>query len=368
VADAAAGHPVHDHLRGPALTERKAYLDALRGVAVIVMVMAHVTDAWTWEADRHDHRFFLTVFVNGLAAPLFLLLAGVALAMAGESRARTVGEVEAARSVHARGWQVFGLAFLFRLQAQLLGWGALVNLLKVDILNVMGLAMVAAAWIWRLAGSRAARIWLYALATTAFPMLTPVVREAGWIGVLPDPIEAYLRPHPNRSTFTIFPWAGFLMAGALAGELLDAARTRPQERVLHLGLAVAALVGVAGGYAASFLPTIYANSTFWSSSPTFFFIRLGIVVATIPLAWLTGLVWGPLVTMGRSSLFVYWIHVEMVYGGLALPLKRNLSWAMAILATAALVALLYAIVLWKNRVMSRRPLPRALDFLSPVLR
>lgn len=332
------------------------------------MVMAHVTDAWTREADRHDDRFFLTVFVNGLAAPAFLLLAGVALAMAAESRARRMGEVEAARSVHIRGWQVFGLALLFRLQAQLLGWGALVNLLKVDILNVMGLAMVGAAWIWRFAGSRTARVWIYALATAAFTMLTPVVREAAWIGVLPDPIEAYLRPQPNRSTFTLFPWAGFLMAGALAGELLEAARTPSQERVMHLGLAIAALVGVAGGYAASFLPTIYANSTFWSSSPTFFFIRLGIVVATIPLAWLIGLAWGPLVTMGRSSLFVYWIHVEMVYGGPALPLKRYLPWEAAMLATAALVGLLYAIVLWKNRVMARRSLPRALHFFSPVLR
>ncbi|MGE0462828.1 MAG: heparan-alpha-glucosaminide N-acetyltransferase domain-containing protein [Vicinamibacterales bacterium] len=368
MADAAAGHPVCHDLRGPALTERKAWLDALRGVAVIIMVMAHVTDAWTREADRHDDRFFRTVFVNGLAAPLFLLLAGVALAMAAESRARKVGEAEAGRSVHARGWQVFGLAFLFRLQSQLLGWGPLVNLLKVDILNVMGLAMVGAAWIWRLAGGRAARVWAYALATTLFTMLTPIVREAAWPALLPDPIEAYIRPDPNRSTFTLFPWAGFLMAGALAGELIDAARTSAQQRILHAGLAVAAVAGIAGGYAASFLPTIYANSTFWSSSPTFFFIRLGIVVAAVPLAWLIGLTWAPLVAMGRSSLFVYWIHVEMAYGGIALPLKRALSWEAAMLATAALVVLLYVLVLWKNHLMAHRTLPAKLQILAPVLK
>ena len=332
------------------------------------MVMAHVTDAWTQEADRHDDRFFLTVFVNGLAAPLFLLLAGVALAMAAESRARKVGAVEAARSVHARGWQVFGLAFLFRLQSQLLGWGPLVNLLKVDILNVMGLAMVGAAWIWRASGTRTARVWIYALATIAFTMLTPVVREAAWLSPLPDPLEAYLRPQPNRSTFTLFPWAGFLTAGALAGEVLEAARTPVQERRLQLALAAAATAGVAGGYAASFLPTIYANSTFWSSSPTFFFIRLGMVVATIPLAWAIGLTWGPLVTMGRSSLFVYWIHVEMVYGAVALPLRRSLPWEAAMLSTCALLMLLYRIVLLKNHWLARRPLPTALQFLAPVLK
>lgn len=332
------------------------------------MVMAHVTDAWTRDVDRHDDRFFMTVFVNGLAAPLFLLLAGVALTMAAASRARKADRAEAARSVEVRGWQVFGLAFLFRLQSQVLGWGPLVNLLKVDILNVMGLAMVAAAWLWRITDSRLARLGVYATATAAFTLLTPPLREAAWPDLLPAPIEAYLRPDPTRSTFTLFPWAGFLMAGALVGELIDACRNPSQERALHLGLALAAVAGVAGGYAASFLPALFPSATFWSSSPTFFFIRLGLVVASIPLAWLIGLSWGPLVTLGRSSLFVYWIHVEMVYGSLALPLKRGLSWELAVLAALALIVMLHRVVCWKNARLARRPLPPALGVLAPVLK
>jgi uncharacterized membrane protein len=340
----------------------------VRGIAVVIMVGAHVTDAWTREADRHDERFFLTVFVNGLAAPLFLLLAGVSLAMAAESRARAVGAGGAFASIHVRGWQVFGLAFLFRLQSQVLGWGPLVNLLKVDILNVMGLAMVGAAWIWRAAGSRAPRVAAFAAATAAFTFLTPLVRDATWIEWLLDPLEWYLRPVPNRTTFTLFPWAGFLTAGAMAGELLDAARSQAQERRLHAGFAAAALAGIVGGYATSLLPSIYANAQFWTSSPTFFFIRLGIVVAVIPAAWLAGLAWGPLVTLGRSSLFVYWIHVEMVYGSLALPLKRSLSWGSAVLATLGLCLLLYWLVRMKNQWVAARPIPPALRFLTPVLK
>ena len=61
-----------------------------------------------------------------------------------------------------RGVQVFALAFLFRLQSQLLGWGALSNFLKVDILNIMGLAMIAAALLWRASESRAVRVVLFA--------------------------------------------------------------------------------------------------------------------------------------------------------------------------------------------------------------
>jgi uncharacterized membrane protein len=332
------------------------------------MVGAHVTDAWTRDADRHDSRFFLTVFVNGLAAPMFLLFAGAALAMAAESRARVHGTAVAARSVQRRGWQVFGLAFLFRLQSQLLGWGPLINLLKVDILNVMGLAMVLAAGLWRAARSRPARVAAYAAATAAFTFLTPLLREAQWPARLPDPIEWYLRPVPNRANFTLFPWAGFLTAGALVGELVDAARTVSTERRLHLALGIAAAASVAAGYAASWLPSIYANSQFWTSSPTFFFIRLGIVLATIPLAWLAGLSWGPLVTLGRSSLFVYWIHVEMVYGAAAIPLRRTMPWEISVVAALALCAVLYAIVNWKNQWIAARPLPSPLRPLAPILK
>jgi len=288
--------------------------------------------------------------------------------MAAESRSRRLGDAEAARSVETRGWQVFGLAFLFRIQSQLLGWGPFVNLLKVDILNVMGPAMVAAAWLWRLARTRTARVYTFAIAAAACTFVTPLLRDAAWLDPVPDPLEWYIRPVPGRTTFTLFPWAGFLMAGALAGELLDGARTREHERWLHASLALAALVGIAGGYAASFLPSIYSNAQFWTSSPTFFFIRLGIVIAAIPVAWLIGLTWEPLVMMGRSSLFVYWIHVEMAYGGISIFLKRRLPLEWSLVGTAALCVLLYVLVRWKNRFMARRALAPPLTILAPILK
>jgi uncharacterized membrane protein len=198
--------------------------------------------------------------------------------------------------------------------------------------------------------------------------MTPLVREAAWLSALPDPLEWYLRPPPNRGTFTIFPWAGFLTAGALVGQLLDASREEARSWRLHVGLLLGAVAGIVGGYAASFLPSMYASAQFWTTSPTFFFIRLGIVVAMIPLAWLVGLTWAPLVTLGRASLFVYWIHVEMVYGSLALPLKRNLPWEGAVIATLALCVLLHAMVRLKNQWMVSRQIPASLRILTPILK
>ncbi|MEO7158819.1 MAG: heparan-alpha-glucosaminide N-acetyltransferase domain-containing protein [Vicinamibacterales bacterium] len=366
--------------------QRKAYLDWLRGVAVVVMVAAHVTDAWTRVDDRGRVLYTVTVFIAGLASPLFLFLAGLTLAMAASARASTVGHAAAAGMARWRGLQIFALAFLFRVQSQLLGWGAFSNVLKVDILNVMGLAMIAAAIIWGLSESRTARIVLFAVATVALAMSTPLIRDAGILAALPDPIEAYIRPLPGRSNFALFPWSGFLVGGAIAGELVYAAGSASRERLLQGGFVMAGLAGMGAGYAASFQPSIYPVANFWTSSPTFFFIRLGICTLMLPVAFavdrfhafarrrfgtyfaepdLPGRV---ITTLGRSSFFVYWIHVEMAYGALARPIKRALPLEWSLAATVALCAVLYAIVRWKDRRMPAVQLTGPYRILAPVLK
>ena len=83
---------------------------------------------------------------------------------------------------------------------------------------------------------------------------------------------------------------------------------------------------------ASFLPTPYARSEFWTSSPAFFFLRVGssdrgdwrwrYVWERRPAG---GERWSPLQQLGRTSLFIYWIHVELVYGLISLPLHHALT-------------------------------------------
>ena len=358
---------------------RKRYLDWLRGVAVIVMVLAHVSDAWTIDADRTRTLYANVVFVAGLAAPLFLYLAGLTLSMASLAKAATLGHAAAAAAARRRGWQVFALAFIFRLQSQLLGWGALVNFLKVDILNIMGLSMVAAGCLWSIPAPRV-RLAAFAIVTVAITMVTPLVREWPVLAPLPDAVEAYIRPIAGRTTFTIFPWSGFLFAGVIAGELITAARTQAAESRLHAGLLAAGIAGIAFGYWMSFQPSIYPVANFWTSSPTFFFIKLGIATALLPIARAVDLFhqlvlkwrgWEPgtvTATLGRASLFVYWIHVEMVYGVIGRPLRRLLPLEASLTATALLCLILYSIVVWRDRLLQGRELPRSLSLLMPILK
>jgi uncharacterized membrane protein len=332
--------------------DRKGYLDWLRGLGVLVMIQGHVIDSWTRIEDHDRAAYHWITFVGGVGgAPVFLFLAGVALVLAVSARTRRgQSEQEAAARALRRGWQIFGLAFLFRLQSWVISGGPARTLLKVDILNVLGMSMMAAALLWRVSARRSSRALLFAAATVAVAMLTPIVRASTLLGVLPDPIEWYLRPAGAATTFTLLPWSGFLFAGCAVGVLLD--RVAPvQEWRMNVGLAGAGLAMAAGGYAASFLPPIYEGTNFWTSSPTFFFVRLGLLLVLVSVAYGRNAVsdgWR-MREFGRSSLFVYWIHVEMAYGVLTTPLHHRLPLEWAYLAFVLFSLFLYGLVKLKNR-------------------
>jgi len=335
---------------------RRGYIDWLRGVSVLIMIEAHTLDAWTRLDARHNSTYGWAMIIGGFAAPGFLFLAGLAIALAAGSRLRRgLSDSDTAALARRRALQIFGLAFLFRLQSWLISGGDPVQaLLKVDILNIMGLSMLAAALLWSAGRARWDRAaWMLA-ATVAVAMITPVVRATPLISPLPDPIEWYIRPIPGRGTFTLFPWAGFLLAALPIGIWLDTARTPDAERRVNIALAVIGLVVAAGGYAASYLPAIYRDSSFWTTSPTFFFLRLGILILSLPVAYAWNALWTGRSVMqefGQASLFVYWIHVELAYGVLSGPIHKSLTLGRAFTAYAIFTVALFGAAKLKNQIV-----------------
>jgi len=349
-----------------ASANRRAYIDWMRGLSVLFMIEAHTFDAWTLLTDRVTPLYKAANFIGGLAAPMFLFLAGVSVAMASSSRARRSGDrAAAAWSVQKRGWQIFGLAFLFRLQSWTLSPGATVKgIFKADILNIMGPSIAAAAWIWGRLSDRRARLWTFAALACAFAFATPIIRNAAWVAWLPDPIEWYVRPFPKLSVFTFFPWAGYVFAGAVVGEWLDTVKTPAGEWRANQWLAAAGVVLIGAGYGTSCLPTIYPDgySNFWTSSPTYYFIKIGIMLGLMGLIYAyvqrpfaaepRNPAWSPMLEFGRSSLFVYWIHVELAYGIFSYPIHRKLPVWGSLVAFTLFTALIYGATLLKSRIVA----------------
>ena len=331
---------------------RRPYIDWMRGVAVLVMIEWHALDAWTLQSDRDGTAFWLLSFVGGWAAPLFLFLAGVAVPLAGHAKlARGVSRRDACRDLQRRGWQVFLLAHLFRLQSFLLNptarWS---SLLKPDILNILGLGLVAAAAIWgRGRGRRSEAIWLLTIAL-AVVAITPLVRGWWWPSLLYPRFEAYLRPVGTFGVFSLFPWVGLLFAGATVGVYLA---DQPDTPSVHKRLALIGLSVFAIGMIGSFMPSPFALSSFWTTSISLFLIRSGVMTTLLPLAWLikrkASNAWSPTIMLGRHSLFVYWVHVELAYGIFMRPWQKSFPLTEALIGFVLLTALMVVLTLaWQK--------------------
>ena len=61
---------------------RLGYLDWLRGWAVLIMIEAHLFDAWTRPEDKAREAYGLLMVLGGMGAPGFLFLAGAGVALA----------------------------------------------------------------------------------------------------------------------------------------------------------------------------------------------------------------------------------------------------------------------------------------------
>ena len=338
---------------------RRAYIDWLRGLAVVIMIEAHTIDAWTVSdpAVRALGRFKMLQFLAGWAAPLFLFLAGVSVALAAASHVRKGKSVaEASWAVQKRGWQIFGLAFLFRLQSFMLSpTASWPGLLKVDILNVMGLAMVGAAWCWgRGRTARARTLWLL-VPTALTVVLAQYAPGWSWPALLGNRLEGYVRTVGTSGNFMLFPWAGFVLAGAWMGRLIAPNRDADADRAFHVRLAIGGVVLFVVAYTGSYLPAFTPHSSFWLGSTSWFLLRLSVMIVLFPLAWLymrrtRANRWSPMVVFGQTSLFVYWVHVEVVYGFPTYPLRHELSIAGALMAYAIFTGImLWLAVRWSRR-------------------
>ena len=143
---------VADGRREPPARTRRDYLDWLRGIAVLLMIEAHLFDSWTRFPDRDSRAFGMAMIARRAGAPRCSCCSPASPWRCPRDRSCAGPAIRAAASRSRRAARPRDLraGLLFRLQAWILGWSHRpTDLLKVDILNIMGPSIVVAALLWR---------------------------------------------------------------------------------------------------------------------------------------------------------------------------------------------------------------------------
>jgi uncharacterized membrane protein len=355
---------------------RLAYIDWMRGLACVLMFQTHCYDSWLSPEARKSSLLAWSRLGGTLPAPLFIFLSGVSFALVTERmREKGVDRNVIARQTILRGAEIFGLGLLFRAQEFALGfpWSPWTDLLRVDVLNILGLSMMlmgVLCWFTGagdIAATRVRTLVTSLFAATIVSMATPPLWTTHRPKFLPWPLESYINgvhifDQPQPWLFPVFPWSAFAFAGLAVGFFLFLEFARRREALAFAVIGVAGiLAGILSVLFDAFPIRLYAVYDYWHTSPNFFLLRCGILLVILFLvyAWCR---WGfaqkgfsPIIQLGKTSLLVYWVHIEFVYGRFSILPKGQCS---ELKATGGLLIIFVAMVVlsllrtsWKNRIV-----------------
>ena len=366
----------------------------MRGLACLLMFQTHCYDAWLGGDARNTLFLKDSQRLGTLPAPLFLFLAGISFALVtGKLIRKNVNPGQITRSMARRGAEIFAFGLLFRLQEYLIAWGwaPWSDLFRVDVLNIIGLSMILMALLCGLilwmsgssmsvvndagsgssksvAGTPDATLVGASVAVVALiGLLTPPLYTTWRPTWLPWQLESYIDGCHNLGApqpwlFPMFPWAGFAFAGLAAGFLLFSDWGRERTAAI---LAVFAGVGAVAILVAHQLDhlsfQLYAVYDYWHTSPNFFMMRVGLLLLTAFLgyAWCRWVLpslgswatrFSPLIQLGQTSLLVYWVHIEFVYGRFSILPKRSVGIATATRGLAEIFLFMLALSLVRTRI------------------
>jgi uncharacterized membrane protein len=324
---------------------RLTNLDALRGFAVLLMIEQHV-GIWLWRGPGPGETFSdysLLVGFNafgGFGGPLFFLLAG-----AGAALLATRGTPGTDLRLFKRGMLVLALGYVMNFASpSWFSWGSWFAL------HIMGFG-IATSFVWRRLSDRGLLLVVAALMLAA-PLMQSLLETPDdlFLDDLRDTSKpgGVLRLAFVEGQYPLLPWLSIIVLGFLCGRWIAGGHAR---RILFVGIALT-VVGAAFYGVFLLLEPERTDALYFATR-----LKLGIFPPSLTLVCLMSgpafvLGWAavaisprwslrddnPLVTAGRASLTIFFIHV---------PLFRELSRpidAWSNLGTTAALAVVFAFI------------------------
>ncbi len=342
--------------------QRISAIDALRGLAVLLMITQHVI-YWVCGELHTNPAMPALGAMGGLAAPIFIVLAGTGATLTAE-RHKNID-----RLLAGRGLMIIGFGYLLNLLTP--NWFSLESWY---VLHMIGFGLLTAPVLRRLSSPLLAILVLVTIALTALiqsSLNTPLVMHNQHMAstTLPGGI---FRLALAESFFPVFPWMAFFIAGLLARRWLVSKTISFLWRSAALLFAAALLLS--GVYMAGFdfarhaslirvfkpIPNFYPALmpiTFLLLSAALFLLFVFMFFSSFhkPLNPASNrLQTNPLVCLGRCSLTILIVHIPLIREPVVrIDIWRTLSVPETLVVTLAVLILFTLAALWWSRINFR---------------
>ena len=309
--------------------------------------------------------FTILNFINGLVAPSFLFISGFAFAIS------TRGKSDEMRKFNYAFWKKIGRISLiilagYSLHLPILSLRRLMNFYSrdviisfynVDILQCIGIGLLLLVLLRLIIKNEKYYNSILIALTILIAVLSPIMWKTDFARLMPVALANYFNTM-NGSYFPLFPWLGFLLAGAVTCTFyLEARENKKEKNFVNIIMAAGIIVALSGHVLLSdFLGMPFRTLT---PHPIFFFQRLGYVLFLLGVCWhyaeLRQTKTSFVLDVGRESLLVYWLHLQIIYRHLwnntstASILGGRFNPVECIAATFVLALIMIGIAkLWRN--------------------
>ncbi len=332
--------------------QRIRSIDLTRGLAVLFMIAVHTLEVFGGMSLRTSPTGQVIEFLGGpAAAPVFMTLMGLSLAISGKNNARA--QIRRGFLILLSGYLLNFIRGVLPLQLAAiagtshsgslpLDWVGLLTV--VDILQFAGLALIITALTQHLKTSKFLDLTLAVIVIAVSPYLWGIQTETPLLNHLYDLLwgdQPFRHPFlTNRIAFPAFPWLAFPYLGLFLGKLLTEAPNRKNTfRKIGWGGAIAIITGLA----ISWNNMDYHFNDYYHSRQGAMIFMSGFVALWIALfQWIEERVsWNPffdlLSSWSRSVTSIYaiqWVLILWAYAFLGLETESlPLLFALIILFT-----------------------------------
>ncbi|NWF51145.1 MAG: DUF1624 domain-containing protein [Ignavibacteriaceae bacterium] len=346
---------------------RIIFIDLMRAFAVLQMVQGHTVDALLADSFRDTSYPVYAVwhFMRGMTAPIFMFTSGIVFTYL----FRLVNRPFFSNPRVFKGFKRFlllvFLGYLLRYPTPFIidfsivtpeGWQIFKT---VDVLHLIGFSLLIILILSFISEvTKLGDYFTFIFSGFLIFGLHLYFEKINWSDFLPDFISGYFYTG-NGSLFPIFPWAGFVILGAVLGSYLAknplafrSAKFSQMLLIFGLGFLVIALLVFL------YQTFIGVNDLFYTETVSVILLRLGFVlclnalvsyislnVETIPKLF---------ILVGRNTLLIYIVHLVIIFGsawnpGLSLFFAKSFSVWPTVFAAVFMLFLMAIMVLLLDR-------------------